>query len=136
MDIKLHNEINRLVKTRDKYRHTYIQELKLIEEKFESTGCHIKKDILEKQRNIYQKRSSSMESTVKMLNKKIESIERVLKSIKKDKENFKFNIEKLRTGIVNKDTGEIFDMFSSVVNALEILNHGINEIDQKSEHSF
>jgi len=76
-----------------------------------------------------------MESTVKMLNKKIESIERVLRSIEKDKENFKFNIEKLRTGIVNKDTGEIFDMFSSVVNALEILNHGRNEIDQKSEHS-
>lgn len=135
MDIKLHNEINRLVKTRENYRHTYIQELKMIEEKIELSDCHIKKDILEKQRNIYQKRSSSMESTVKMLNKKIESIERVLKSIEKDKENFKFNIKKLRTGIINENTGEIFDMFSSVVNALEILNRGRNEIDQKSEHS-
>ena len=107
----------------------------MIEEKIELSDCHIKKDILEKQRNIYQKRSSSMESTVKMLNKKIESIERVLKSIEKDKENFKFNIKKLRTGIINENTGEIFDMFSSVVNALEILNRGRNEIDQKSEHS-
>jgi phage-related protein len=76
-----------------------------------------------------------MESTTNLLNKKIESIEQALENIEKEKESFDFNIKKLRTGIINGNTGEIFDMFSSVVNALEILNRGRNEIDQKSEHS-
>ena len=146
MDLKLRNEINRLTKTREDYHQTYVQNLETIEEKIakldtqiELTDSNVKRGILEKQRIVYQKDvrkiDSTMESTTNILNKKIESIEQALENIEKEKESFDFNIKKLRTGIINENTGEIFDMFSSVVNALEILNRGRNEIDQKSEHS-
>lgn len=146
MDLKLRNEINRLTKTREDYHQTYVQNLEIIEEKIakldiqiELTDSNVKRGILEKQRIVYQKDvrkiDSTMESTTNLLNKKIESIEQALENIEKEKESFDFNIKKLRTGIINENTGEIFDMFSSVVNALEILNRGRNEIDQKSEHS-
>lgn len=145
MDLKLRNEINRLTKTREDYHQTYVQNLEIIEEKIakldiqiELTDSNVKRGILEKQRIVYQKDvrkiDSTMESTTNLLNKKIESIEQSLENIEKEKESFDFNIKKLRTGIINENTGEIFDMFSSVVNALEILNRGRNEIDQKSEH--
>ena len=146
MDIKLRNEINRLTKTREDYHQTYVQNLEIIDEKIakldvqiELTDSNVKRGILEKQRIVYQKDvrkiDSTMESTTNLLNKKIESIEQALENIEKEKESFDFNIKKLRSGIINENTGEIFDMFSSVVNALEILNRGRNEIDQKSEHS-
>jgi hypothetical protein len=146
MYIKLRNEINRLTKTREDYHQTYVQNLEIIEDKIakldiqiELTDSNVKRGILEKQRIVYQKDvrkiDSTMESTTNLLNKKIESIEQALENIEKEKESFDFNIKKLRTGIINENTGEIFDMFSSVVNALEILNRGRNEIDQKSEHS-
>ena len=144
MDLKLRNEINRLTKTREDYHQTYVQNLEIIEDKIakldiqiELTDSNVKRGILEKQRIVYQKaaRRDAMESTTNLLNKKIESIEQALENIEKEKESFDFNIKKLRTGIINENTGEIFDMFSSVVNALEILNRGRNEIDQKSEHS-
>jgi RecA/RadA recombinase len=146
MDIKLRNEINRLTKTREDYHQTYVQNLEIIDEKIakldvqiELTDSNVKRGILEKQRIVYQKDvrkiDSTMESTTNLLNKKIESIEQALENIEKEKESFDFNIKKLRNGIINENTGEIFDMFSSVVNALEILNRGRNEIDQKSEHS-
>jgi phage-related tail protein len=146
MDIKLRNEINRLTKTREDYHQTYVQNLEIIEDKIakldvqiELTDSNVKRGILEKQRIVYQKDvrkiDSTMESTTNLLNKKIESIEQALENIEKEKESFDFNIKKLRNGIINENTGEIFDMFSSVVNALEILNRGRNEIDQKSEHS-
>jgi len=145
MDLKLRNEINRLTKTREDYHQTYVQNLEIIEEKIakldiqiELTDSNVKRGILEKQRIVYQKDvrkiDSTMESTTNLLNKKIESIEHALENIEKEKESFDFNIKKLRTGIINENTGEIFDMFSSVVNALEILNRGRNEIGQKSEH--
>ena len=145
MDIKLRNEINRLTKTREDYHQTYVQNLEIIEDKIakldvqiELTDSNVKRGILEKQRIVYQKDvrkiDSTMESTTNLLNKKIESIEQALENIEKEKESFDFNIKKLRNGIINENTGEIFDMFSSVVNALEILNRGRNEIDQKSEH--
>ena len=145
MDLKLRNEINRLTKTREDYHQTYVQNLEIIEEKIakldiqiELTDSNVKRGILEKQRIVYQKDvrkiDSTMESTTNLLNKKIESIEHTLENIEKEKESFDFNIKKLRTGIINENTGEIFDMFSSVVNALEILNRGRNEIGQKSEH--
>jgi phage-related tail protein len=146
MDLKLRSEINRLTKTREDYHQTYVQNLEIIEDKIakldiqiELTDSNVKRGILEKQRIVYQKDvrkiDSTMESTTNLLNKKIESIEQALENIEKEKESFDFNIKKLRTGIINGNTGEIFDMFSSVVNALEILNRGRNEIDQKSEHS-
>jgi len=146
MDLKLRNEINRLTKTREDYHQTYVQNLEIIEDKIakldiqiELTDSNVKRGILEKQGIVYQKDvrkiDSTMESTTNLLNKKIESIEQALENIEKEKESFDFNIKKLRTGIINENTGEIFDMFSSVVNALEILNRGRNEIDQKSEHS-
>ena len=146
MDLKLRSEINRLTKTREYYHQTYVQNLEIIEDKIakldiqiELTDSNVKRGILEKQRIVYQKDvrkiDSTMESTTNLLNKKIESIEQALENIEKEKESFDFNIKKLRTGIINGNTGEIFDMFSSVVNALEILNRGRNEIDQKSEHS-
>ena len=76
-----------------------------------------------------------MEKTTDTLNQKINILQVELNNIQKERESFEYNIEKIRNGIENENTGDVFIMFSNVLNALEILKKERNEIDQKSEHS-
>jgi nitrogen regulatory protein PII len=76
-----------------------------------------------------------MEKTTDTLNQKINILQVELNNIQKERESFEYNIEKIRNGIENENTGDVFIMFSNVLNALEILKKERNENDQKSEHS-
>ena len=146
MESKIYNEISRLVRMRELCHETYLVNLEDVQEKFEKVNNQIKQtestvkiEILERQRTLYNKEirklDNSMEKTTDTLNQKINVLQVQLNNIQKERESFEYNIEKIRNGIENENTGDIFNLFSNVLNALEILKKETNEIDQKSEHS-
>ena len=146
MESKIYNEISRLVRMRELCHETYLVNLEDVQEKIEKVNNQIKQtestvkiEILERQRTLYNKEirklDNSMEKTTDTLNQKINILQVELNNIQKERESFEYNIEKIRNGIENENTGDVFIMFSNVLNALEILKKERNEIDQKSEHS-
>jgi predicted nucleic acid-binding Zn-ribbon protein len=146
MESKIYNEISRLVRMRELCHETYLVNLEDVQEKIEKVNNQIKQtestvkiEILERQRTLYNKEirklDNSMEKTTDTLNQKINVLQVQLNNIQKERESFEYNIEKIRNGIENENTGDIFNLFSNVLNALEILKKETNEIDQKSEHS-
>jgi predicted nucleic acid-binding Zn-ribbon protein len=146
MESKIYNEISRLVRMRELCHETYLVNLEDVQEKIEKVDNQIKQtestvkiEILERQRTLYNKEirklDNSMEKTTDTLNQKINILQVELNNIQKERESFEYNIEKIRNGIENENTGDVFIMFSNVLNALEILKKERNEIDQKSEHS-
>jgi|TARA_B100001142_G_scaffold145124_1_gene146090 predicted nucleic acid-binding Zn-ribbon protein len=146
MESKIYNEISRLMRMRELCHETYLVNLEDVQEKIEKVNNQIKQtestvkiEILERQRTLYNKEirklDNSMEKTTDTLNQKINVLQVQLNNIQKERESFEYNIEKIRNGIENENTGDIFNLFSNVLNALEILKKETNEIDQKSEHS-
>jgi|SRR5210317_1261335 hypothetical protein len=146
MESKIYNEISRLVRMRELCHETYLVNLEDVQEKIEKVDNQIKQtestvkiEILERQRTLYNKEirklDNSMEKTTDTLNQKINILQVELNNIQKERESFEYNIEKIRNGIENENTGDVFIMFSNVLNALEILKKERNENDQKSEHS-
>ena len=146
MESKIYNEISRLVRMRELCHETYLVNLEDVQEKIEKVDNQIKQtestvkiEILERQRTLYNKEirklDNSMEKTTDTLNQKINILQVELNNIQKERESFEYNIEKIRNGIENENTGDVFIMFSHVLNTLEILKKERNEIDQKSEHS-
>ena len=146
MESKIYNEISRLVRMRELCHETYLVNFEDVQEKIEKVDNQIKQtestvkiEILERQRTLYNKEirklDNSMEKTTDTLNQKINILQVELNNIQKERESFEYNIEKIRNGIENENTGDVFIMFSNVLNALEILKKERNEIDQKSEHS-
>ena len=146
MESKIYNEISRLVRMRELSHETYLVNLEDVQEKIEKVDNQIKQtestvkiEILERQRTLYNKEirklDNSMEKTTDTLNQKINILQVELNNIQKERESFEYNIEKIRNGIENENTGDVFIMFSNVLNALEILKKERNENDQKSEHS-
>ena len=145
MESKIYNEISRLMRMRELCHETYLVNLEDVQEKIEKVDNQIKQtestvkiEILERQRTLYNKEirklDNSMEKTIDTLNQKINVLQVQLNNIQKERESFEYNIEKIRNGIENENTGDIFNLFSNVLNALEILKKETNEIDQKSEH--
>jgi predicted nucleic acid-binding Zn-ribbon protein len=146
MESKIYNEISRLMRMRELCHETYLVNLEDVQEKIEKVNNQIKQtestvkiEILERQRTLYNKEirklDNSMEKTTDTLNQKINVLQVQLNNIQKERESFEYNIEKIRNGIENENTGDIFNLFSNVLNALEILKKETNENDQKSEHS-
>ena len=146
MESKIYNEISRLMRMRELCHETYLVNLEDVQEKIEKVNNQIKQtestvkiEILERQRTLYNKEirklDNSMEKTTDTLNQKINVLQVQLNNIQRERESFEYNIEKIRNGIENENTGDIFNLFSNVLNALEILKKETNEIDQKSEHS-
>ena len=146
MESKIYNEISRLMRMRELCHETYLVNLEDVQEKIEKVNNQIKQtestvkiEILERQRTLYNKEirklDNSMEKTTDTLNQKINVLQVQLNNIQRERESYEYNIEKIRNGIENENTGDIFNLFSNVLNALEILKKETNEIDQKSEHS-
>ena len=146
MESKIYNEISRLMRMRELCHETYLVNLEDVQEKIEKVNNQIKQtestvkiEILERQRTLYNKEirklDNSMEKTTDTLNQKINVLQVQLNNIQKERESFEYNIEKIRNGIENENTGDIFNLFSTVLNALDILKKETNEIAQKSEHS-
>ena len=132
MDTKLCKEIIRLKNTKEMYHDTYLSKLEDYDEKIvrlesqiDRTTSDVKREILEKQRSFYlneiEKIDKTMEHTTRFIDKKMDTLETQLNTLSKEKKSFEFNIKKLKESIERRNTGEIFDMFECVTNALTAL---------------
>tara|TARA_B110000285_G_C14722577_1_gene422800 strand:+ start:69 stop:446 length:378 start_codon:yes stop_codon:yes gene_type:complete len=114
------------------YHDTYLSKLEDYDEKIvrlesqiDRTTSDVKREILEKQRSFYlneiEKIDKTMEHTTRFIDKKMDTLETQLNTLSKEKKSFEFNIKKLKESIERRNTGEIFDMFECVTNALTAL---------------
>ena len=135
MDIKIRNEIIRLKRMKELHHVSYITTLDMnedklirINEQIERSTSTVKRDILEKQRQLYQseieKMDKNIEQITNFINNKIETLEGQLGNIENEKHSLAYNLDMLKKGIERRNTNEIFDMFEYVVNALTIINDG------------
>jgi DNA anti-recombination protein RmuC len=135
MDIKIRNEIIRLKRMKELHHASYIttldmneDKLRRIDEQIEKTASIVKKDILEKQRQMYQneieKFDRNIEQITNFVNNKIEALENQLVTMENEKHSLAHNIDMLKKAIVRRNTNDIFDMFEYVTNALIIINDG------------
>src|SRR5210317_2424510 len=132
MDTKLRNEIDRLKNAKEIYQREYVTNIEELEEKVERLETQIdrsesemKREILRKHKTLYfqeiEKLDATIEKTTKFIDDKVAALEAKMGEIDKEKKSFNYNIEKLEGAIQRRDTGEIFDMFENVMNALNVL---------------
>ena len=130
MDTKLCKEIISLKNAKKLYQTTYVTNLEELQVKLERLnnqtdrcGSDVKREILERQRTLYeneiQKIDVNIENTTKFIDKKIEKLETQLN---KEKKSVEYNIDKLKKALERRNVNEIFDMFECVSNALTTLN--------------
>jgi len=132
MDTNFRKEIIRLKNAREIYQSDYVASIEAFEEKIERLDAQIdrsdsevKREILERHKNMYikeiEKLDTTIEKTTKFIDDKVAALESKLGEIDKEKKSFNYNIEKLKDAIQRRNTGEIFDMFENVMNALNVL---------------
>ena len=132
MDTKFRNEIIRLKNAREIYQSDYVASIEAFEEKIERldnqidrSESDVKREILERHKDMYMKEieklDTTIEKTTKFIDDKVAALESKLGEIDKEKKSFNYNIEKLKDAIQRRNTGEIFDMFENVLNALNVL---------------
>jgi prefoldin subunit 5 len=133
MDTKFHNEIIRLKNAKEIYQSDYVANIEAFEEKIERLDAQIdrsdsevKREILERHKNMYikeiEKLDTTIEKTTKFIDDKVAALEAKVGEIDKEKKSFDYNIEKLKDAIQRRNTGEIFDMFENILNALNVLH--------------
>jgi chaperonin cofactor prefoldin len=132
MDTKFRNEIVRLKNAKEVYQADYVASIEALEEKIERlenqidrSESDVKREILERHKNMYikeiEKLDTTIEKTTKFIDDKVAALESKVGEIDKEKKSFDYNIEKLKDAIQRRNTGEIFDMFENVMNALNVL---------------
>lgn len=132
MDTKFRNEIVRLKNAKEIYQSEYVANIEALEEKIERlesqidrTESDVKKEILERHKNMYiqeiEKLDATIEKTTKFIDSKVATLESKVDEIDREKKSFDYNTEKLKDAIQRRNTGEIFEMFESVLNALNVL---------------
>lgn len=133
MDIKIRNEIIRLKRMKELHQASYMTNLDFNEDKLtrindqiERSTSSVKKEILNKQRQLYQneieKIDKNIEQVTNFVNSKIEALEGQLSEFEKEKHSLAYNVNMLKKAIERRNTNEIFEMFEYVTNALEIIN--------------
>lgn len=132
MDTKFRNEILRLKNAKEVYQSDYVGSIEAFEEKIERlenqidrSDSEVKREILQRHKDMYfqeiEKLDATIEKTTKFIDDKVAALEAKVGEIDKEKKSFDYNIEKLRGAIQRRNTGEIFDMFENVMNALNVL---------------
>lgn len=132
MDTKIHNEIARLKNAKEVYQSDYVTNVEMLEMKIERldnqidrSESEVKRQILEKHKNLYvqeiKKLDASIEKTTTFVDDKVKLLEAKLEELGREKKSFEYNIKKLEESIQRRNTGEIFEMFETVTNALKIL---------------
>lgn len=132
MDTRFRNEIIRLKNAKEVYQSDYVSNIDVFEEKIERlenqidrSESDVKREILERHRDMYfqeiEKLDATIEKTTKFIDDKVAALEAKMGEIDKEKKSFDYNTEKLKDAIQRRDTGEIFDMFENVLNALNVI---------------
>ena len=128
-------EIRRLNAIKEACKTSYASNLEYLEERLtrvniqlERTTSTLKRDILTKQKEHYENQLAILDENVENVIKEVDTnIENLEKNMKEKTESFDYNIEKLQECIKRRNTGDIFDMFENVTNALLILAQEISE---------
>jgi hypothetical protein len=137
MDVKIKTEIRRLEELKNLKHREYIFNVEQIEQKIEQSKSQIdrtdsatKRDILKKQKVYYKEEINALDSAIEhftqSVDEKIEGLYKVLEvwieKNKLEKESIEYNIEKIRDLIKGENMNDVFEMFNSVANSLEIID--------------
>jgi len=133
MDVKINLEIKRLEELKNLRHREYIFNVEQVEQtkhQIERTESTIKRDILRKQK-VYCKEEintldNAIETFTQIVDEKIEGLHKILEvwieKNKMEKESIGYNIEKIRDLIKGENMNDVFEMFNSVANSLEIID--------------
>lgn len=137
MDVKIKTEIRRLEELKNLKHREYIFNVEQIEQKIEQSKSQIdrtdsatKRDILKKQKVYYKEEINALDSAIEhftqSVDEKIVGLYKVLEvwveKNKLEKESIEYNIEKIRDLIKGENMNDVFEMFNSVANSLEIID--------------
>ena len=137
MDVKIKTEIRWLEELKNLKHREYIFNVEQIEQKIEQSKSQIdrtdsatKRDILKKQKVYYKEEINALDSAIEhftqSVDEKIEGLYKVLEvwveKNKLEKESIEYNIEKIRDLIKGENMNDVFEMFNSVANSLEIID--------------
>ena len=137
MDVKIKTEIKRLEELKNLKHREYIFNVEQIEQKIEHSKSQIdrtdsvtKRDILKKQKVYYREEINALDSAIEhftqSVDEKIGGLYKVLEvwieKNKLEKESIEYNIEKIRDLIKGENMNDVFEMFNSVANSLEIID--------------
>ena len=147
MDVKIKTEIRRLEELKNLKQREYIFNVERVEEKIEQsksqidrTDSVIKRDILKKQKVYYKEEINALDSAIEnftqSVDEKIEGLYKVLEvwieKNKLEKESIEYNIEKIRDLIKGENMNDVFEMFNSVANSLEIIDKKLTSSSHES----
>jgi len=137
MDVKIKTEIRRLEELKNLKHREYIFNVEQIEQKIEQSKSQIdrtdsatKRDILKKQKVYYKEEINALDNAIEhftqSVDEKIGGLYKVLEvwieKNKLEKESIEYNIEKIRDLIKGENMNDVFEMFNSVANSLEIID--------------
>ena len=147
MDVKIKTEIRRLEELKNLKHREYIFNVEQIEQKIEQSKSQIdrtdsatKLDILKKQKVYYKEEINALDSAIEhftqSVDEKIEGLYKVLEvwveKNKLEKESIEYNIEKIRDLIKGENMNDVFEMFNSVANSLEIIDKKLTSSSHES----
>jgi len=147
MDVKIKTEIRRLEELKNLKQREYIFNVEQIEQKIEQsksqidrTDSVIKRDILKKQKVYYREEINALDSAIEnftqSVDEKIEGLYKVLEvwieKNKLEKESIEYNVEKIRDLIKGENMNDVFEMFNSVANSLEIIDKKLTSSSHES----
>lgn len=137
MDVKIKTEIRRLEELKNLKHREYIFNVEQVEQKIEQSKSQIdrtdsatKRDILKKQKVYYKEEINALDNAIEhftqSVDEKIGGLYKVLEvwieKNKLEKESIEYNIEKIRDLIKGENMNDVFEMFNSVANSLEIID--------------
>ena len=147
MDVKIKTEIRRLEELKNLKHREYIFNVEQIEQKIEQSKSQIdktdsetKRGILKKQKVYYREEINALDSAIEhftqSVDEKIEGLYKVLEvwveKNKLEKESIEYNIEKIRDLIKGENMNDVFEMFNSVANSLEIIDKKLTSSSHES----
>jgi len=147
MDVKIKTEIRRLEELKNLKHREYIYNVEQIEQKIEQSKSQIdktdsatKRDILKKQKVYYKEEINALDSAIEhftqSVDEKIGGLYKVLEvwieKNKLEKESIEYNIEKIRDLIKGENMNDVFEMFNSVANSLEIIDKKLTSSSHES----
>ena len=147
MDVKIKTEIRRLEELKNLKHREYIFNVEQIEQKIEHSKSQIdrtdsatKRDILKKQKVYYREEINALDSAIEhftqSVDEKIGGLYKVLEvwveKNKLEKESIEYNIEKIRDLIKGENMNDVFEMFNSVANSLEIIDKKLTSSSHES----
>ena len=147
MDVKIKTEIRRLEELKNLKHREYIFNVEQIEQKIEQSKSQIdrtdsatKRDILKKQKVYYKEEINALDNAIEhftqSVDEKIGGLYKVLEvwieKNKLEKESIEYNIEKIRDLIKGENMNDVFEMFNSVANSLEIIDKKLTSSSHES----